>query len=178
MLRELAGEIRVLVTVLVGIVGWIAGLGRVESRRFGIARVEAELGRADGAVDSGARGVGSVASGSRCNVRRGGILATLCEYLDHAADRVRPVQSAQLAGDHFYSFDLAERNVLERRAAQGRRVHFHAVDEHERLIAVRPPHENAARLPGSTVAADFHPPRAFAAPRRGSAGRSGRYPRP
>src|SRR5262249_41757902 len=143
------------VGILVRIVRWIAGLGRIESRCFGIPGVEAELGRADGAVDSGAGDVSAVASRSRRDVRGGRILSALFGDLDYSAPRVPPPQSSLFPRGSFFLFDWAARVVLERRGSRAGRFLLHPVHEPQRLFAVRAANDPAARLPGPAVAADL-----------------------
>ena len=96
--------------------------------------------------------IGAVAGGQGIG-RRGA--RAFGEDLDHAADRVRAVDAGQWTGDDFDALDLVERNVLERRRAGRGRADPHAVDQHQRVRAVRAAHEYRARLPAAAVARDL-----------------------
>src|ERR1051325_8001803 len=160
-LGELVGKFRrhvfVAIRVAVGIVDAEGGarLRGVEALGVEIADIDAQVSGTERAADAGTDAARAVAADASAGARRGRVLPSLGEHLDHAADRVRPVEAAQLAGNDFDALDLGERNVLERSGAGGGRAYAHAVYEHERMARIRAAHEHARRLTEAAGARHF-----------------------
>src|SRR5438876_384039 len=156
---DLPGDVGVSVTIPVEIVlaERSGGFRRVETLALEVSEIQAEVRVADGAVDTTAHAARAVRSdaGRGAGCRR--VFAALGEDLDHAPDRVGAVQAAQLTGHDLDPLDLAERNVLERRRAERSGPDPHTVHQDQRMTAVRPAHEHAARLPESAVARGLDP---------------------
>src|SRR5690606_40137840 len=77
--------------------------------------------------------------------------------VDHAADRVRAEQGGARSLDDLDALDELGRDVLDGRATDGAGVDAHAVDQHERVIALGAAHEHGRRLARTALAPDVQP---------------------
>jgi hypothetical protein len=75
--------------------------------------------------------------------------------VDDPADRLRAVQRGARALHDLDALDQFRGDVLQRRAPRGAGVHPHAVDQHERVVAVGAADERRRHLAGAAVARDL-----------------------
>src|SRR5712691_7129748 len=155
MVSNLPQKIFVSVAIPVGIVPKSGEFCRVKTSALEIAEIQAEVRVVDGAIDAAAHAARAVRSDTRGNARYGRVPPALSEDLDHAADRIGPVQAAQLTRNDLDALDLAEGDVFESGRTERGGADPHSVHQNQRVIAVRPAHENAACLSESAIARNF-----------------------
>ena len=147
---DVRGDLRVDAQVVEAAVRVVGRAGR-ETVAVEPRYTEVELGRAcgDAAVHAGlARVVVAVA-----DFRRPALAcAAARDHVDDAADRVRAVEGRARALHDLDALDERRRDVLQRGEPDGARVDAHAVDQHQRVIALRAADEHRGRLPRPAVA--------------------------
>ena len=76
--------------------------------------------------------------------------------VDDATNRIAAVQRRTRTFHHFDPLDELRCDVLQRRRADRAGIHAHAVDQDQRVIALRAANEHGGGLAGAATAHDIH----------------------
>src|SRR5262249_31730651 len=127
-------------------------LGRIETRALESAGAQRKFGVVDAAAEAHAGFARAVAADS-CSSAASRSAAR--ENLDHAADRVRPVDARQGPRQDFDALNLVEWNVLKCGATGGSRADALSVDQHHGVARLGTPHRHRAWLAEAPAVRNF-----------------------
>ncbi|CPO09631.1 Uncharacterised protein [Bordetella pertussis] len=151
-----AGGVVLVVAVLVRVVRERAAVGGVEAMALAIAGGQAVAEAVGRARDAGVVAAGAVGAVTGVGIGRQRLVARLAgNDVDHAADRVGPVQAAGRATHDLDAFDGFRRQRVERNAAAVGVVDALAVEQDQGLVAVGAAHEQAGDALRAAAVGEF-----------------------
>ena len=98
-----------------------------------------------------------VRAGARAHLKAAALRCPPGDHVDHATDRIGPVQRRTRAPHDLDTLDQFRRNVLQRGAADRAGIDAHAVDQHQGMVAFRAANEDRGRLSRAARAPDIEP---------------------
>ena len=144
------------IAVFVRVVIEVVTVGRRKTAVGGaMGHVNGKRGVPHHAADAGAHAPGAVIAGSQRQVRCRCAPALAGENLHHAADGVGTVQARHRPAHDLDALDLLQRDLFQRRGPGSGRHHAHAVDQHDRLVAVGAADEQRGLAAVTAVAGKF-----------------------